>query len=69
MPQIICAACGLRMCHENETTLKVEGAIHKKFCRKESGQTHSYMHRDVDHRDPLDAERDSDFKGNPILKR
>ena len=69
MPEIICPACGIRLFHENETTLKVEHAIHKKFCRKKPGGDYSYMHRDVEHIEPLDAERDSDVKGNPILKR
>jgi hypothetical protein len=57
------------MFHENETTLKVENAIHKKFCRKKPGETHSYMHRDVEHQGPFDAERESDAQGNPVLKK
>ncbi len=58
----------MRLYHENEATLKVEVAIHKKFCRKEQGKFHSYMHRDPDHMETFDAERASDAEGNPILK-
>ena len=46
MPEIICEDCGKRLFHENEDTLKIEDAIHKKFCRKKEGETQSYMHRD-----------------------
>lgn len=56
------------MFHENETTLKIEEAIHKKFCRKKPGQSHSYMHRDPAHPDPFDSERGSDEDGKPVLK-
>lgn len=69
MPEIVCEACGKRMYHENETTLKVEESVHKKFCRKADGASHSYMHRAVHTDDPLDAERASDAKGSPVLKR
>jgi hypothetical protein len=58
----------LRLFHENETTLKVENAVHKKFCRKKIGETHSFMHRDGDHAGPFDQERESDSKGKPVLK-
>ena len=47
MPEIICEDCGKRLFHENEDTLKIEEAIHKKFCRKKEGKTQSYMHRDA----------------------
>lgn len=69
MPDVICEACGIRIYHENETTLKVEVAIHKKFCRKKQGATHSYMHRDPEHMETFDAERANDADGNPILKK
>ena len=69
MPEFICDKCGIRLYHENETTLKVEVAIHKKFCRKEQGEYHSYMHRDASHMDTFDAERANDGQGDPILKR
>lgn len=68
MPEIICPDCGIRMYHENETTLKIEETIHKKFCRKQQGQTQSYMHRDVAHQDTFDSERGSDASGTPVLK-
>jgi hypothetical protein len=68
MPEIICEECGKRMFHENEETLKIEDAIHKKFCRKKPGAIHSFMHREPDHMSTFDAERASDQKGKPILK-
>ncbi len=68
MPEIICEDCGKRLFHENETTLKIEETIHKKFCRKKAGETHSYMHRDASHPDGFDPERTSDAEGNPVLK-
>ncbi len=69
MPEFVCKDCGIRLYHENETTLKVETAIHKKFCRKEMGATHSYMHREAAHMESFDAERANDGEGNPILKK
>lgn len=60
--------CGKRLFHENETTLKIEETIHKKFCRKKKGEVHSYMHRDVAHQDPFDPERTVDVDGKPVLK-
>lgn len=69
MPEFICKDCGIRLYHENDITLKVEVAIHKKFCRKEMGATHSYMHRDATHMETFDSERADDGEGNPILKK
>ena len=69
MPEIICEECGKRMFHENETTLKVEEAIHKKFCRKTEGETQSYMHRDPEHMDTFDLERSTDTEGKSVLKK
>lgn len=69
MPEFMCESCAARLFHENETTLKVEVAIHKKFCRKKPGEFHSYMHRDASHMETFDAERANDAKGEPILKR
>ncbi len=69
MPEIICKDCGKRLFHENEATLKVEEAVHKKFCRKNEGEIHSYMHKDAAHQDPFDEERENDAKGKPILKK
>lgn len=68
MPKIVCKDCGKLLYHENETTLKVEETIHKKFCRKEIGQTQSYMHRDATHQDTFDAERRVDADGTSVLK-
>jgi hypothetical protein len=69
MPEIICQDCGKRLFHENETTLKIEEAIHKKFCRKQEGETHSYMHKDDSHQETFDSERENDLSGKPILKK
>ena len=69
MPEFLCPDCGKRLFHENEDTLKIEEAVHKKFCRKKHGETHSYMHREIGDKTPMDSERDSDAGGNPILKR
>ena len=68
MPEIICPDCGHRLFHENETTLKIEETIHSKFCRKEGG-THSFMHRDLEHMETFDSERENDGSGDPILKK
>lgn len=68
MPEIICKDCGKKMVHENEDTLKIEEAIHKKFCRKKAGEVFSYMHRDPAHTSTFDDERASDQKGKPVLK-
>ena len=69
MPEIICPDCGQRLFHENETTLKIQENVHKKFCRKKEGETHSYMHKEQDGEGPMDAERENDAKGQPVLKR
>ncbi|CDI05383.1 MAG: hypothetical protein QXY22_02215 [Candidatus Nitrosotenuis sp.] len=68
MPEIICKDCGKKMAHENEDTLKVEEAVHKKFCRKKPGESYSYMHRDPQHMSTFDQERAADQKGKPITK-
>ena len=69
MPEIICPDCGKRLFHENSDTLKIEENIHKKFCRKKEGETHSYMHRETSHPSSIDTERENDEKGKPVLKR
>ena len=69
MPEFICPDCGQRIFHENETTLKIEETIHSKFCRKEVGKTHSFMHRDLAHMETFDSERENDTAGNPVLKK
>lgn len=68
MPEIICQDCGKKMSHENEDTLKIEESVHKKFCRKKPGESHSYMHRDTAHMSTFDQEREVDQKGKPLLK-
>ena len=69
MPEIICPDCGKRLFHDNPDTLKIEESIHKKFCRKKEGENHSYMHRDRGNQSSMDAERENDEKGKPVLKR
>lgn len=69
MPELICKDCGKRMFHENEDTLKIQESIHKKFCRKKEGETYSFMHKDPAHTQPMDAEREIDSKGGPVLKK
>ena len=69
MPELVCPDCGKRLFHENETTLKVQETIHSKFCRKEIGSVHSYMHRDPAHMETFDAERENDSAGTPVLKK
>ncbi len=69
MPEIVCEECGRRMYHENPTTLEIEAKIHKKFCRKAKGSTHSYMHREPGHDGFFDAERQADTEGRAVLKK
>ena len=69
MPEIICPDCGMRLFHENETTLKIEESVHKKFCRKKENETHSYMHRDASHPQTYDEERLADNEDKLILKK
>ena len=68
MPEIICEDCGKKMFHENVDTLKIEESVHKKFCRKKHGETHSFMHRDRAHMSTFDPEREVDQNGKSILK-
>tara|TARA_Y100000310_G_scaffold213639_1_gene214593 strand:- start:386 stop:595 length:210 start_codon:yes stop_codon:yes gene_type:complete len=69
MPESICEECGKREFHENEDTLKTMVKIHEEFCRKREGESHSFMHRDDTHNEPMDAERANDEKKIPILKK
>ena len=41
----------------------------RKFCRKNEGETHSYMHRDLAHMQTFDSERENDTSGTPVLKK
>ena len=43
--------------------------VHSKFCRKTKGETHSYMHRDPEHMQTFDIERENDTAGQPVLKK
>ena len=65
MPEIICEDCGKILFHENHDTLKIE----KKFCRKKEGETQSYMHRERSDQSSMDAERQTDQEGKPIIKK
>ena len=49
-------------------TLKMMVKIHENFCRKREGENHSFMHRDDEHDEPMDAERANDEKDIPVLK-
>ncbi len=69
MPEMICPDCEIRIFHENQTTLDIQVKIHSKFCRKKKGETHSYMHRDLDHMETFDSERANDTAGTPVLKK
>ena len=69
MPELVCDECGKRLYHENETTLKVQETICKKFCTKQVGKPHSYMHRDTEHMSTFDPERENDSAGTPVLKK
>lgn len=69
MTEFICPDCGKRLYHENETTLEIEKGVHKKFCRKISGATKSFLHRGPNDNDPIDKEGAFDNEGKPILKR
>ena len=69
MPELICPDCGKRLFHENETTLKVMQTICSKFCIKQEGEPHSYIHRDPAHMEPIDPERANDSTGTPIIKQ
>ena len=50
-------------------TFSEEKKVHSKFCRKEVGKTHSFMHRDLAHMETFDSERENDTAGNPVLKK
>ena len=68
MPEFICEEWGRREFHENEDSLKMMITIHENFCRTQEGENHSFMHRDAEHNEPMDAERANDEKDVPILK-
>ena len=69
MPEFVCEQCGKREFHENKDTLDMMVKIHGEFCRKKEGEAYSFMHRDDEHNEPMDAERATDEKDVPILKK
>ena len=62
MPEFVDEKTGKRIFHENETTLKAQQTVEKKFESKGS-----FMHRDFDDDQPYDAKRAVDEEGKPIL--
>ena len=62
MPEIVDEKTGKRIFHENDTTLKIQQTIEKKFEAKGS-----FMHRELDDDQPYDAKRSVDEEGKPIL--
>ncbi len=68
MPEFIEEGTGRRLYHENETTLDIEKAIAKKFVPKKGEVTSSYMHRDMDEEEPMDADRATDDDGVAVIQ-
>ena len=68
MPEFIEEETGRRLYHENETTLDIEKAIAKKFVPKKGEVTSSYMHRDMDEEEPMDADRATDEDGVSVIQ-
>ena len=68
MPEFIEEETGRRLYHENETTLDIEKAIAKKFVPKKGEVTSSYMHRDMDEEEPMDADRATDDDGVAVIQ-
>ena len=62
MPEFVDEKTGKRIFHENDTTLKIQQNVEKKFEAKDS-----FMHRDFDDDQPYDAKRAVDEEGKPIL--
>ena len=62
MPEFVDEKTGKRIYHENDTTLKIQQNVDKKFETKGS-----IMHRDFDDDQPYDAKRSADEEGKPIL--
>ena len=62
MPESIDEKTGKRIFHENETTLKIQETVEKKFNTKGS-----FMHREFADDQPYDAKRAVDGEGKPIL--
>ena len=68
MPEFIEEETGRRLYHENETTLDIEKEIAKKFVPKKGEVTSSYMHRDMDEEEPMDADRATDDDGVSVIQ-
>ena len=68
MPEFIEEETGRRLYHENETTLDIEKAIAKKFVPKKGEVTSSYMHRDMDEEEPMDADRATHHDGVSVIQ-
>ena len=68
MPEFIEEETGRRLYHENETTLDIEKVIAKKFVPKKGEVTSSYMHRDMDEEEPMDADRATDDDGVAVIQ-
>ena len=62
MPEFVDEKTGKRIFHENETTLKAQQTVEKKFESKGS-----FMHRDFDDDKPYDTKRAVDEEGKPFL--
>ena len=62
MPEFVDEKTGKRIYHENDTTLKIQQNVEKKFETKGS-----FMHRDFDDDQPYDAKRSAEEEGKPIL--
>ena len=62
MPEFVDEKTGKRIYHENDTTLKIQQNVEKKFETKGS-----FMHRDFDDDQPYDAKRAVDEEGKSIL--
>ena len=62
MPEFVDEKTGKRIYHENDTTLKIQQNVEKKFETKGS-----FMHRDFDDDKPYDAKRAVDEDGKSLL--
>ena len=62
MPEFVDEKTGKRIYHENDTTLKIQQNVEKKFETKGS-----FMHTDFDDDQPYDAKRAADEEGKSIL--
>ena len=68
MPEHVDEKTGKRLYHENETTLDIEKTVLSKFGPKSAKGKPSYMHREPNDEEPMDAERTLDDEGNLVLQ-